>query len=295
MADYRLIWLTNSLGERFDLTKEESHKIFLSGIQGFGFAKKYEVMKAGDQELLSHVENNFPDITGELRFYETTNGFIYEDYQKLINFIKYTPLELHYQTPNNLEGYHCDIIFVQADKGEIDRDGTLHVPVIFHRLTEWLNDEDIRIHLSNKISSGGKIYPLTRPYNYAFTDLSGSSIWNNGTDEMGFLIQINGLVTNPQFTLTQNGELYGICRINGTFDYISIDSVTKNESIYLERNGVPYTNPEQYQDFSIRNGVSYLTWCKFKVGETIFAFTSGNIDSFDGEIIITFKNGFISV
>ena len=296
MADinYRKHWLVNALGERYDFTEREN-EVFLSNPSGFGFQRSYSAMRVGNSELVTAQQFTLTDINGELLFYKSSVGGKYEDYQNFIQFAKFKPLEFHYQTPNELTSYHCDVIFVQADKTEVDVDNILHVPVVFHRLTEWLTDQDKEYVLDNTPLDEGKYHDLVYDYHYAGTNLSNSIITNDGTDDIGFVIEVIGRCQNPQFTLSQNGEIYGICKINGTYDYVMIDSVERTEQIYLELNGASISNPERYQDFTIRNGASYLTWCKLKVGASDFAFTCGNIDVFDGNVKITFKNSFATV
>lgn len=292
--EYRKFWIVNALGNVYKLTDKNS-KVFLNAPNGFGLNRSFASLKVGNSELVTAQQFNLTDITGELLFYSDTNGSKYQDYQDFIQFIKYKPLEFHYQTPNRLTSYFCDVILTQLSKGEVGTNNVLTVPISMHRLTEWLNDEDYSIILVNSPVDDGKYYNLIRNYHYAGTNLQNTPINNNGTDDVGFIIEINGEVQNPQFTITQRGEQYGICKINGTYDYVMLDSVERTESMYLERNGSAITNPEQYQDFTIRNGASYLTWCKFRVGESIFNFTCGNIDTFDGYITIRFKNSFATV
>ena len=292
---YRKFWLINSLGNRYDFTSKETDG-FLYLPEGLGFNRSYSSLKVGNSELVTAHQFNLTDIKGELLFSMGSNGNKYEGYFKFIEFAKYKPLELHYQTPNNLKSYHCDVIFVSAEKSEVSSDDSiLHVPVVFHRLTEWLTDDDNAFILTNDPLGEGKFHDLVYNYAYTGTNLSGTPIVNNGTDDVGFVIEIEGEVQNPQFSLTQNGDVYGICKINGTYDYVMIDSVERNEQIYLESNGSAVTNPEQYQDFTIANGQAYLTWCKFKVGTSTFAFTSGNIDTFDGTVTIKFKTSYATV
>ena len=295
MADYRKFWLTNTLGNKYLLTDNPDVKVFFNNPRGFGLSRQYDSIKVGNSELVESQEFRLTDISGQIVFYEGSNGLNYEKYNEFIQFVKYKPLEFHYQTPNSFTSNYCDVLLTSLSKDEIDKDGTLRVTAQFHRLTEWLNDNDIVYVLRNVSTGNGKYYDLVRPYHYSGTSLSNTPINNNGTDDVGFIIEIDGEVQNPQFTLTQFGEQYGICRINGTYTFVSINSVEKYESIYLERNGSAITNPEQYQDFTIRNGSAYLTWCKFRVGETNFTFTCGNIDTFDGTMTIKFKNSYASV
>lgn len=294
MAEYRKFWLVNTLGNRLDFT-DKSSGVFLHKPQGLGFKRGYNSKAVGNSELITTQQFILTDITGELVF-DGSNGKQYEKYQKFIQFAKYKPLEFHYQTPNNLLSYHCDVLFTQVDKGEINfEDSMLSVPVSFHRLTEWLTDQDEVYVFDNNPLDEGKFHDLVYDYHYAGTNLSNSIINNNGTDDVGFILEITGEVENPQFSLTQGGETYGICKINGTYDFVSIDSVERTESIYLEQNGSVVTNPEQYQDFTVANGYSYLTWLKLKVGQSQFAFTCGNIDTFDGTVTVRFKNSFATV
>lgn len=294
MADYREHWLINALGDRYTFTDKNS-KVFLNEPEGFGFNRKIETMKVGNSEIITSQEFELTDITGELLFYDTGVGTKYEEYQKFIQFAKFKPLEFHYLTPNDLKSYHCDIAFIQANKSEVSTDNVLHVPVTFHRLTEWLTDDETVFNLNNDPVGDGKYHDLVYDYYYAGTNLQGTVLTNNGTDDVGFVIEVFGEVQNMQFTLTQGGETYGICKINGTYDYIMIDSVERTETIYLERNGSAITNPEQYQDFTIANGQSYLTWTKLRVGQSQFAFTCGNIDTFNGTVRISFKTSYASV
>lgn len=291
--DYRKFWLINSLGNRYDFT--EDIDIFFNEPQGLGASRRYTSIKVGNSELVTSQEFMLTDIQGELLFMQRTNGQKYEAYLNFIQFIKFKPIEFHYQTPNDLKSYHCDVLFTEADKTETGVDGILRVPLTFHRLTEWFTDEEEVYVFSNDALDEGKYYDLVYDYHYAGTNLSNGVIFNEGTDEVGFVLEVTGTVVNPQFSISQNGETYGICKITGTYDYVMIDSVEKTESMYLEYNGSAITNPDQYQDFSIANGSSYLTWCKFRVGESIFSFTCGNIDSFTGTVTIKFKNSYATV
>jgi len=292
---YRKFWLTNSLNNRYDLTVKD--KAFMYTPTGLGFKKAYNSMMVGNSELITTQSYMMTDIEAELLFNLGSNGADYQGYQDFIQFCKYRPLVLHYLTPNNLDAYHCDVLFVSAEKGEISfEDSMLHIPVVFHRLTEWLKDSDSYYSMNNDLIGDGKYYDYEYDYFYAGTNLSGQPIYNNGTDAVGFVLTIEGdTVQNPQFTLSQGGEVYGICKITGTYDYVMIDSVERTESIYLEYNGSAVTNPEQYQDFTVANGQSYLTWIKLRVGESVFAFTCGNIDTFAGIVTLSFKESYVSV
>lgn len=314
MQDYRRFWIINSQGTRYDLAQENA-TVFLSEPEGLGFQRKYTSQRVGNSELITSTEFVMTDIEGELLFFDHLNGTKYQKYENFIQFAKFKPLEFHYETPNNIDSYHCEVLFVEAEKGEVGQDGILRVPVVFHRTTEWLTDTTYTIILKNEPVGIGKFHNAqgespymlfyddsdnvgdsnTAYYTYSGIDMDDITIYNEGTDEIGFQIEVDGEIQNFAFNLAQDGEVYGKCKINGTYDKLILDSVERSESIYLEFNGSAVTNPEQYQDFTIGNGVAFLTWCKFKVGESHMTISAGNLDTFTGTIRITFNKSYVTV
>ena len=298
MESPRKFWIINSLGNRFDLIDNNENKCILVNPAGLGFSRSYSVVNIGSSELLTDYNLEMVDFTGELVFYDDSNGKKYQNYENFVQFVKYKPLQMYYQPPNVLEdsAFYADVLLVSTEKTEISSDdSTLRIPLTFHRLSQWLTASDIIYTLTNDPIDAGKYYELVRDYHYTGTNLSNTVINVTGTNDIGFTFIIEGEVQNPKFTLTQNGEEYGICKIDGTYDFVRIDSEETVESIYLERNGSTISNPESHQDFTVVNGHSYITWCKLRVGETLFNFTCGNIDTFDGVLKISFKNSYASV
>ena len=301
--DYRKFWLINAKGERYDFTNPESNHTFLNIPSGLGFRREYTSERIGNSEIILSQEFSLLDVTGELVFYNETNAQIYEDYQNFIQFISFRPLELHYQTPNvtALDHYYCEVIITNLDKSEISKDdSTMRCSITFHRLTEWLSGNSRVMTLTNEVLEAGKVYLLQRDYHYSGTSLNGTPIYNEGTDDVGFTIRIDGPVTSPRFYLIQNSQIYGVCGIKGgPYSCVIINSVDEKESIYLEtssQNGpVVVANPKQKQDFSLATGQAYLTWCKLKVGKSTFSFVSAEGSSFAGTITISYKNSYISV
>ncbi len=143
----------------------------------------------------------------------------------------------------------------------------------------------------------GKNYPFMRPFYYQGNDFSsGLEIANTGTDEAGFTLTIDGKISNPIFSLYQNNVRYGLCALKGTYGHVLVNSVDGEAYIYLEdENGMVISNPEQKQNFEVRDGISYFTWCKLKVGTSTFILTAGNLDQFGGTVELAFKNSYFSV
>ena len=440
MANYRLLWLENALGNSYALTDETKTFTFLNTPTGFGFSRNYNVEKVGNSEILVSEEFYTGNVSGELVFYNPGgNDYIYHDYQFFIEFIKAKPIRLCYQTPNVslANSFYTNILITSVQKGEIDRDGMMKCSITFHKLTPWFNREDKVLRLTNELTSKGKYYGpyprpaysasntyekgdyceyghsiyvciedittaeawnsehwteskfgvatysssktyakgdycvnnsavavyssastyakgdyakysdviyqcntaittaeawnsdhwdavefaiyqcnttittaeawnsghwdpfedgLRRPYYYASTGFSGSTIINSGTNEVGFVLTMDGdEITNPSFSLSQNGVVYGVCRLVGTFDYVLINSIEDMEQIYLEHEGTIISSPEQKQDFTVRNGAAYLTWCKLKTGTSKITISGSNIDTYAGVVTVAYKNSYVSV
>ena len=288
---YRQFYIENGLGDKYYLTNK-NFKHFLSDPQGLGFQKTVNGYTLGNVTKVTSSSYNFMTISGELLFYSEREN-AYQEYFNFVNFISFEPLQLFYLPPNTLTPYYCDIELTQADKSEYNKDGMLHVPLSMQMTSRWLSSEETVIELSKTLIGDGKHYDLERPYYYAGNSLSEVSITNTGSEEIGMIIEIDGDITNPQWTFTQNSVVYGSCKINGTYDYVKVNSQDGEQNIYLENDGSIIANPTVYQDLSISGGV--LTFIKLKTGTSIFSFTSGNIDDFNGTIKIRFSNSYVSV
>lgn len=293
----RSFWLINSKGEKYDLN---SKKHFLYLPQGLGFVKSYTSTRLGNNELITDEFFNMVDFSGNMIF----NGNIieqdYQLYDEFIDFIKYKPLELHYKTPNKVYGWYADIVITSLEKTEVDTNGVLNCPMTIHRITQWKSDEIKRLAFFNTTDDVGKFYDYTYDYHYAGTNLSNMQpISNNGTEDCSLVFEIvcdSGTVINPLFTLYQNNKAYAKIKLDGEFSYVRINSDEINESIYLEdEDGTPIANPMNAQDFASFDGETYFTWVKLKVGENVGVFTSGNIDTFDGVIKLTYEERRASV
>lgn len=294
----RDFWLKNSKGDEYSLLNKE-HFLYLP--TGLGFQKSYTATKLGNSELITDETFKMIDVQGEVLFNGSTNEFKYQGYDDFIDFIKYKPLELHYKTPNKVYGWYADIVIVGGEKSEIGEDGLLHCPITIHRNTQWKNDNITVLSFTNESEGGGKHYDYTYPYHYAGSSLNDMSpIVNNGTEDCPLIFEIicaeGTTVENPYFTLYQNEVPYGKIKLNGEFSYVRINSDELEESIYLEdEDGTPIAMPMNAQDFASFDGDTYFTWLKLKVGENKATFTAGNIDTFDGEIRLSYEEKRASV
>ena len=288
---YRKFYLKNSVGNTFALT-DKNFNHFMQDPQGLGFQKTVNGYTLGNVTKVTSSSYDFMTISGELLFYDDRET-AYQKYFDFVSFISLEPLQLFYLPPNTLIPYYCNIELTQADKSEYNKDNILHVPLSMQMTSRWLSSEETIIELSKAFIGSGKYYDLERPYYYAKNSLTNVEIINNGSEEIGMIIEIDGDITNPQWTFAQNNVVYGSCKINGSYDYVKVNSRDGEQDIYLENDGSIVANPTVYQDLSISGGV--LTFIKLKTGTSVFSFTSGNIDEFSGTIRIRFFNSYVSV
>ncbi|MBQ0113744.1 MAG: phage baseplate protein [Bacteroidales bacterium] len=294
----RQLWLINSKGDKYDLNSKQH---FLYDPNGLGFQKGYSNQRIGNSERITDEFFQMVDVNGEMLFIGANNEFNYQYYDEFIDFIKFKPLQLHYKTPNKVYGYYSDVVITSIQKGETSVDGILHCPIVFHRSTQWKNDETTKLVFTNQIETGGKFYDYTYDYHYAGNSLSDMQpIVNNGTEDCPMVFEIvcndGDTVVNPLFTLFQNDVPYAKIKLTGTFSYVRINSDELNESIYLEdEDGTPIANPMNTQDFASFDGETYFTFIKLKTGENTGVFTCGNIDTFDGVIKLSYEEKRASV
>ena len=289
----RQFYLENSLGKKYELTNK-NFKQFLNEPEGLGFSKNLNVLRIGNVELITDEQYSMPSISGEVLFYDNLEN-AYQDYLEFINFVRYSPLKLYYLPPNMLFPYYIECNITQVDKSEYQREGYLSCPVTFYGYTLWQNSQESNLVVSNSENKDGKYYELIRPYHYAGNSLNSIEINNTGDVPIGFVFEVVGSVTNPRLIASQNGIVYGQLKLNGTFDYIRVDSNDLTESIYLENNGTVITNPLSYQDLSIADGVSDITFFKLKIGESKLSFSCDKISSFEGNVSFKWKDKKVSI
>lgn len=289
----RQFYIENSLGNKYYLTNK-NFKHFLNEPNGLGFSKSLNVLRLGNVELITDEQYSMPSVSGNVLFYNNVEQ-AYQDYLEFVNFVRYAPLKLYYLPPNMLFPYYIECSITQVDKSEYQREGYLSCPITFYGYTLWQNSQESSLVVNNNENADGKHYELIRPYHYAGNSLSSIIINNTGDVPIGFVLEVVGSVTNPRLIASQNGIVYGQLKLNGTFDYIMVDSNDLTEAIYLEKNGTVITNPLSYQDLSIADGVSDITFFKLKIGESKLSFSCDKISSFEGNINFKWKDKKVSI
>lgn len=265
---YRKFWLVNGNGDRWNLTEKEL-KSFLDSPQGLGFQKSIDVTRYGERAYKNTETYNFPQVSGDIFFYDTVNATRYEKYNEFVRFLMVQPLTLYYQIPVSIYSGIADIY-------------TLDCEVINLTKTESKTN---RVLTSNIQINGLGFYQGDT------VEINGTSatvtINNDGDFPVGFEIEISGDLKNPYFTLEQDGELYGEAKFNddsSNFSSVYVDSKDGEQNVVLKQDGSILPNPLAYQDLSISNGSVYVTFVKLEKGVSTLTIGDDN-DSVSGYTI----------
>lgn len=265
---YRKFWLVNGNGDRWNLTEKEL-KSFLDSPQGLGFQKSIDVTRYGERAYKNTETYNFPQVSGDVFFYDTVNATRYEKYNEFVRFLMVQPLTLYYQIPVSVYSGIADIY-------------TLDCEVINLTKTESKTN---RVLTSNIQINGLGFYQGDT------VEINGTSatvtINNDGDFPVGFEIEISGDLKNPYFTLEQDGELYGEAKFNddsNNFSSVYVDSKDGEQNVVLKQDGSILPNPLAYQDLSISNGSVYVTFVKLEKGVSTLTIGDDN-DSVSGYTI----------
>lgn len=241
---YRQFTLTNSNSENWTLT-EKTFKVFMNNPQGLGFSKAISTNRYGNAQNITDITDNFPQVSGEILFYDEANADRYTKYNRFCRFLSYEPLALTYTTPYGT--YTLDCVVSSLAKTETKTDGILTCPITFNALSFY---------------KGGAVTINGTSTSYNIT--------NDSDFPIGFEITLEGSLTNPYFTLEQDGELYGEAKFDDStaFDSVYVDSIDGEQNVVLYQDDSVLANPLSYQDLSISNGSIYVTFVKLARGES---------------------------
>lgn len=292
----REFWLGNSKGNIFKLTGR-SNPVFFHEPSGLGMSMSFDTHKIGTTEVVDDITYNLEPIQGELIFHAGTPEGTYQEYSNFMRFIRHQPLTFYYRPPNTKESYNTQIRVEKIEKKEIDKDTmALRCPIQFRRENLWRKTDATILELENKSTGGGKSYPLVRPSKnfYGQNSLANIPINNNSFCDTPFMIEVIGTCSNLQFGLyDEENELYGICKILGTYEYISINSDDLDEEIILIDGENVVSNPFNMQDLSIAEDGVVMTFLKFKPGKSILKVITD--DEFAGKVRITWRDYYVSL
>lgn len=291
---YRKFWLENKNGDIWHFANQGD--TFGHSPTGLGLSSNYSFIRLGDSEMTTFFQYNLLDIGLKIIFLGDTNSDIYQKYFNFIQFISQEPLLFHYQTPNLInESYFRNVILVGLEKSEIlPETRTLDCQLQLKPTTLWRSSKEEVVEINSGYEDG-KSYPLNRPYHYIGNNVERIKLFNKSTQYLSLIIEVFGVALNPTFRLFDNkGELYGIGRFIGQYEYVYVNSFDSEEEIKLYDGAAYLPNPASYQDLEvgIPNKV-FVTFLKIKPGENTLRFLFDNV--FDGYIVVRWRNEYASI
>lgn len=290
---YRKFKLLNGVGEEYLLT-DKSNKVFGNNPQGLGYSKTLSILRLGDDNYVPYSIINLDQMTLELLFYDDSNANKYQAYVDFINFLSHKPLYIMYQRPNSFTWFRRAVETLSLTKTEVSLDSMLHCNLQLQTLSFWEDGTSNVIETSQQLETG-KIYPLVYPFTYGGSSLDGISLRSIGMLDSPLEITINGTVVNPQYILyDENDNVYGRGKLNGTFDYVYVNSDEANEALVLEKNGAYLDNTLSFQDLTVGSpNEIYVTFLKIKTGLNKIRFIVDG--GFTGTVKLEWRNRYVSV
>lgn len=244
--NHRKFKLINAKGDIWDLT-DPLICSFLSEPEGLGFNQTLTTVQYGNSLRVATSETNFPSVSGDVLFYDSSTADKYFLYASFVDFCTITPLYLVYSKPCDNVEYRLKCEVATLNKTEVKEDHMMTCPITFQGLGMWEGEEIV-------INGTDDVYSLV----------------NNGHFPVGFEIKVEGALENPYFTLEQDGEVYGEAKFDDStsFDSVYVNSNDGEQNVILEQSGSVLPNPLSYQDLSISNGSIYVTFVKLAKGES---------------------------
>lgn len=293
---YRKFALSNGNNATWDLT-DPSFESFASSPTGLGFEAESSYIRVGNDNILTYSQYAMVTKTFEILFYADTLQRKYQMYNDFVRFLMVEPIYLLYITPASNVTYRMKVKVDSLEKGEVSPDNRmLSCPISMTPLSFW-EDNIANVIVAEPVPLGeGKTYPLERPYSYSRVGTRDIPIVCNGTLPSPLRFTVDGESEDLTWTLIDaNNTPYGIGKIEGTYDVVSINSDEAEESIYLESNGTVVSNPYGYQDLEIGSPdeiqVTFLRLKPVETSHLSFVLPVG----FNGNITIEWRNRYLSV
>ena len=291
---YRKFRLVNGANKTYELTDPSKQKVFAHQPEGLGYTRALSTFRLGNENLITYSMINLDTVEFEILFYDDKLGSKYQKYIEFVDFISIKPLYLLYQTPNTFDWYRKKVESLSLTKTEVaEEDTMLHCNFTLQSLTFWENN-DVNVTVKDGLE-GGKVYPITYPFDYGSDNLSNVPLTSVGLLDAPLEILIEGETTNPEFVLYDNNDkIYGRAKFLGTFDSVYVNSKETEEEIRLMRNGLILDNPLSYQDLTIGSpNEIYITFLKIQQGRSKMTFLLGQ--NFNGNVEVKWRNRYATV
>lgn len=190
--------LINSLGAEFNLMRKDA---YFASPDGLGLSREQSYEQCGD--FLFRTDNKYKprEITAEMVF----KG--YAEYDEFASFIEHEPLVLCYSPFGNDIWHYRDCTCTCLSKNEIQKNSTRLISNInLLPLTTWY--DKIRVYKNEPaLNTNTFKFPVTFPATFSDADEGTVTVRNPRPREAPCKITFFGPITNPSWSLSQNGEV----------------------------------------------------------------------------------------
>lgn len=256
---YRTFSLINEYGQTYSLNTPSGG--FLQSPEGLGFEMEYSYIRIGASWVANSLKPSQPMMSGEIAFMPPNP---YNAFASFAQFCRRSKrLTLTYTTTAGT--YKRDVDLVTLEKTEIDNEtGVLICDVEFAAKSLWYMANESRIIIN---ASDGLYLPFLLPNRFNDQTYGDIQITNNGSEEAGFTMILNGTIVNPVITLVQDGDEISRCEITaeaGLGEAIYYSSADDDLYIYLkdehgvETNLFPALNLDNANFFKFPVGASTM-------------------------------------
>ena len=198
MRQFKLI---NARGVEFDLMRKDA---FFHIPDGLGYTVYNEYIVAGSAFVPIASDETQTVIAGEMVFAG------YEQYSEFIAYVT-DDMTLGYK-PQGTTWYYKDVTMQSIGKSEIGSSGRLICPVNFAPSGQWYRTQTFE---QAQVDSGaGKVYDYAYPYTYADTEVALCIVQNSSNMYAPCRLHIMGPCSDPQWSLTHNGEVIATGEVN---------------------------------------------------------------------------------
>lgn len=207
--DVRTFKLYNSKGSELDLMSK-SH--FLSSPSGLGYSRNNTFRQVGERFILVSSKQNQGTIEGTIILAPSD---IYKNYQELVSFLSYSPLQIKYTPYTGGGDYFRDVVVSKLEKTEIDKNGYMSCPISFQCITPWYRKY---YSASGNSSSGGLAWIWEVTFDTGFSSGQDMVIEFDSDSRLDSpcKVSIHGPIANPRWEHRVNGSLVGQGKINTT-------------------------------------------------------------------------------
>lgn len=173
---------------------------FLYEPEGLGVEYDYSYSRIGSAWINNEKEVSQEAIEGTLIFADKP----YLGAAEFIGFaIPAHKLTLIYQTDAGT--YYRDVDLISMEKTEIGEGGVLQCPVTLMPVSLWYLPRNLFVQMGFS-SARGLRYTYTLPNRFVNFGIGEATIINDGQVDAPFKVEVQGPLTNPEFTLSVNNE-----------------------------------------------------------------------------------------